>query len=97
REGACRHDRLAVGGDRLALHVIAPARAEGAEVVDGLRRQPDMPHDRDAALDEVTDGSRHVTAALELHRTAARLLHDARSGAEGGLRPLLVGAEGKID
>ena len=46
-----------------------------AELVDRLRRQPEVPHDRDPDLDEMPDDLGDVGPALQLHRPDAHLLH----------------------
>ena len=56
------------GRGRLALYLKA------AQLVHRLRRQPDVPHDGDADLDQPSHGLRHVGAALQLHGLGTRLL-----------------------
>ena len=55
-----------------------------------------MAQDGHAAHREEIDRLRHLLPALELDRRAAGLRHDARGGAEGLGRRLLVGAEGEV-
>ena len=90
-------DRLGVGADGRGSVGVAALDAEAADRVERLRRQADMAHDRNAALDEEADGLRHAAAALELHGAAAGLLQDPRGGPEGAPRALLIGAERQID
>jgi hypothetical protein len=68
-----------------------------ADDVHRLRRQADMRHDGNAALDKIADRFRHAPAPLDLHRSAVSFLHDAGRVAEGDRRALLVGAERHVD
>ena len=81
-EGSGRGHRLGIGADRLRRMRVAALHLEAADGVERLRRQADMAHDRDAALDQEADGLRHALAAFELHRAAAGLLQDPRGGPE---------------
>src|SRR5919198_1091576 len=69
-EGTRLRDRARVVLDRPPVVLAAALRAERADGVDGLRREPDMPHDRNAALDQKSDGFGHAATALELDRSA---------------------------
>ena len=60
-EGAGLGDRLGVGLDRLgAARRRVPCTLKPPMRVEALRRQADMAHDRDAALDEEADGLGHA-------------------------------------
>ena len=83
--------------DRRPLVATAPLRAEAAQHVDRLRRQPDVGHDGNAAIGEKADGLRHAPAALELDRAALGFLDDLSGIVEGVARALLIGAEGHVD
>ena len=62
------------------LPFLAPLRAERAERVDRLRRQPDMAHHGNAALGQERHSLGHAGAAFELHRAALGLLQDPHRG-----------------
>jgi hypothetical protein len=75
----------------------AALRAVAAERRRGLRRQPDVAHDRHAGADDrARPRDRHRPAALELDRVAARLLDEAQRAADGLLVGRLVGAERQV-
>jgi hypothetical protein len=68
-----------------------------AEHVDGLGREADMAHHRDAALDEEGDRLGHGLAALKLHRGRAAGLEQHRRALERDLRRGFVAAERHVD
>ena len=65
----------------LALAAVA------AELVHRLRREPDVPHDRDAVLDDVVDGVGDGLSALELDGLGAALLEKSCGVRQGFLLP----------
>jgi hypothetical protein len=85
------------GNDPGALGVGAALGLEAAVDIGGLRAEANVGHDRDAALDEVTDGGGGVFAGLDLHGLTAGFLHDAGGVHEGLLDAGLVRAEGHVD
>ena len=70
------------------------AHAVGAELVNGLRREPEVAHHGHARREDARDALGDLGAALELHGVRAGLLHDPDGGVEGALGVALVGAEG---
>ena len=70
---------------------------EAAQHIDGLRREADVGHHRDAPLHQEADGLGHAAAAFQFHGAAARLLHDVRGIAEGDGRAFLIGSERHVD
>ncbi|CAH1702002.1 hypothetical protein BOSEA1005_21701 [Hyphomicrobiales bacterium] len=96
-EGTGLRHRLGIGDDRRPFRPAAPLGLEAAEHVHRLRRQPDMRHHRDAALDQEGDGLRHALPAFELQRPATGFLHDAGGVTERLFRAFLVAAEGHVD
>jgi hypothetical protein len=56
-----------------------------------------MPHDRNAPFHKVRNLLRSIGPALDLHRLAARLLHDPGGIQEGLVRIGLIGPERHVD
>src|SRR5919197_290081 len=81
-----------------AIRAAAAAlRAVAAERGRGLRRQADVPHDRDpGAHDRAGAGDRGRAAALELDRVAARLLDEAHRRGDRLLVADLIGPERQV-
>ena len=74
-----------------------PLCLETAQDFDGLRRQSDMGHDRNTAVDKKPDGFGHALAALDFDGAAVSFLHDARRITEGDRWAFLIRAERHID
>ena len=72
-----------------ALHPVAAQR------VHGLRRQPQVGADRNAALNQKAYGLGGPAAAFELDHVRTRL-HQHAGASQGLLARLLVGAEGQV-
>lgn len=70
--------------------------AEAAEHADALRREADVAHDGDAAVDELAHRLGAVPAALELDCVAAGLLDEAEGVAEGLVGAGLVAPKGHV-
>ena len=68
-----------------------PLDLEAAEGVHRLRRQAEVPHDRDLGREDRLDHREALDAALELHRPAAPLDDEARRVAHGVLGGRVVG------
>ena len=81
-----------LAGLRSAL-ALEPEPAEGARA---LRRQPQVADDRDARPGDAGDPIGHLGAALQLHRVAARLGHEAAGVADRGLDARLVAHVGHV-
>mmetsp|Transcript_19557 Transcript_19557/g.50508 ORF Transcript_19557/g.50508 Transcript_19557/m.50508 type:complete len:227 (-) Transcript_19557:668-1348(-) len=75
-EGARVGEQLSRGVRRLALDAVAAERCVR------LRREPHVPHHRDARIDERRDLRQHAPTALELDRVRARLLEQPRAVCE---------------
>ena len=80
------HSRL----ERLALHLVAP------QLVHGLGRKADVPHDGDARGDDALHRGGHVDASLQLHSLRAALLEEAARVAQRVGGAGLVGHEGHV-
>ena len=74
-EGAGLLDRQGVGEELAAGLAGLALDAVAAELVDRLRRQADVAHDRDAGPDDRLDGAGAALAAFELDRPGAALAH----------------------
>ena len=79
------------------LFFFAGADGVGAELVDGLRREAEVPHDGYASAEDALDGLADLGAALHLDTVGVRLLHHADGRGEGLFGVALVGAEGEVD
>ena len=90
-------DLLRILLDRRPLVLPAPLRLETADDVHRLRRQSDMRHHRNPAVNEITDRLGHAPAALDLHRAAIGLLHHASAIAKRHRGAFLIGSEWHID
>src|SRR5437868_2355538 len=95
REGAALLTTIALVVARartalLALHAVA-AHGEHA-----LRREAEVPHDRDARLRDGAHGLGAARAALELDRVGAALLHQAPGVLERVARAGLVAQERQV-
>ena len=75
----------------------APLRFEAAEHIDELRREPDMGHDRNAALREEMDGVGHALAAFNFDGAAFRFLHHPRRIVKGLGVAFLIGAKRHVN
>ena len=82
---------------RSACRSTAALHLEAAGRVDRLRHQPDMAHDRDAALGQKPHGVGHLGTAFELDRGATGLGQNPRRAAERLLARFLIAAERHVD
>ncbi len=96
-KGAGVGDRLGVAFDRRPLTALTPHDAITALHVDRLGQETDMPHDRDAVVDQKGDGLFHANAAFQFHGGASGFLDDADGVTVRDLRTFLVAAERHID
>ena len=78
------------------MAVLLPLHLVAAHSVDGLRREADVPHDRDVHRRDRRDRLGDVDAALELDRLGAPLLHHAPRVAQRILGRNLVGEKRQI-
>jgi len=74
----------------------APHRGEAPELVDALRRQPQVTHHRDAGGDDGPDGLQALAPALQLDGVHQAFLQEAPGVAHGFLGVDLVAHEGHI-
>src|SRR5262249_59913373 len=96
-KGPRLRDRPGIVLDWPPVRLAATLRTERADRVDRLRREPDMAHDRNAALDQKGDRLGHAAPALKLDRSAAGLLQHPCRRHESLLLGGFVGAERHVD
>ena len=90
RVGAGVLERAGVGDQPLGAAVLATLDLEAAQLVERLRGQADVTHDRDAARHQAPDQLGVLGAALELDRVSAALLDQASGRGQGRLDAGLV-------
>ena len=84
---------LRIGQDARRLGVSLALDLEAAHLVDELRRQADVTHDRDADLGEPARDFDHPASAFELDRVHAGLLHEAAGARDRLLDRRVIGHE----
>ena len=72
---------------------VPALRTEAAQLVDGLRREAEVPHDGNARADDGAHRVRAFAPAFEFDRLHARLLQEASRVADGFIHVRLVGHE----
>src|ERR1700682_2037139 len=95
-EGAGFLQRLGVLEDLLRRLITATLDAHATELVDELRRQPQVAHDRDAHRRQCFRGADHAPSSLHLHRMNTRLLQETAGVANRVLFGRVVGHEGHV-
>ena len=68
---------VSVGNQLLGLSFLASPHGIGAELVDALRREPEMTHHGNAGIENLADGVDDLHPTLQLESVAVGLLHDA--------------------
>ena len=96
-EAAGLFQKTCVAHQLFGLGLFPGADGIGAELVDRLRRKPQMPHDRNAGREDALDRFEDLLAAFELHGVGLGLLHDPDGRVEGHLRIALIGSERQVD
>ena len=88
---------LRLGDHPGTLIVVAALGLEPAVDMNRLRAQTDMPHDRNATLDQEGDGAGECLPGLDLDRLAAGLLHHPDGRRVGLFGRALERSERQID
>ena len=89
-------ERERVSPQLLGLGLLRGAHLVGAELVDRLRRQAEVPHHGDAHVDDATHRLAQLLAALDLDRLDAALLDHAARVAQRLVGVHLVAHEGHV-
>ena len=87
----------AIRADGGVARALLPLRFKSTQLVDMLRHQPDMRHDRYAPLCQEADCRRHGLTAFELHAGATGFGENATRRVKGLLRRCLIAAKGHVD
>ena len=95
-EAPAASTQLRVGPQPVGLGSVPAPDPVAAELVNRLRRQADVPHDRYPHPDQGPDGLGHPLSPFKLDSLRAGLLHDPPGVAQGLFDRHLVGQEGQI-